>query len=106
MSSCRIGCSARALPANSWSWPRPRARCMGMGRGRAAAGALYGLWQALRGLVAVPVFLAAATPVLPLVAAVVLGRRDGVALDRLLWAALRHHTAGTRRVAAPGGDGP
>ena len=72
----------------------------------ATAAVLYGVWQALRGLVPVPVFLAAATPVLALVAAVVLGRRDGVALDRLLCAALRHHAAGTRRVAAPEGDGP
>ena len=56
-----------------------------------AAAALYGAWLVLRDWVPLPIFLAAAVPVAALAAAVALGHRDGLPLDRFLLAALRHH---------------
>lgn len=55
--------------------------------------------------VPVVAILAAAAPVLVVVGLLVCGQRDGLSLDRLLWAALRHHAAGTRRLTAPEGVG-
>lgn len=68
-----------------------------------------GLWLgylATRTLLPVPVFLVFAALVLAVVAAVVLGRRDGTTLDRLLVAALRQRCAPHRLVAAPDGVQP
>ena len=56
----------------------------------ATGAALYLLWTVARGLVAAPVFLAGAVPVAALALVVVLGHRDGLSLDRLLLAAVRH----------------
>jgi PrgI family protein len=53
--------------------------------------ALYVAWTALRGLVPLPVFAAIGLPVAALAAAVALGHRDGLPLDRFLLAALHHH---------------
>lgn len=54
------------------------------------AGGLYLLWTALRTLVPMPVFLIAALPVGALAFLLAVGQRDGLPLDRLLLAALRH----------------
>ncbi len=67
----------------------------------ATAAALYGLWQATSAVLPLPVFLALAIPVVVAATAIVLGRRDGMAWDRLLVAAVRHHTAPQRLIAAP-----
>ena len=69
----------------------------------ATAALLYLAGAALRGVVPLPVALAVALPVLGCAGLLVFVQRDGLTLDRLLWAALRHHTAGTRRIAAPDG---
>lgn len=63
----------------------------------------YALWSATRLWVPAPVFLALATPVGVTVAVVVLGRRDGLPLDRLLLAALRQRLQPRHRVSAPEG---
>ena len=67
----------------------------------ATAAALYGLWQATSQVLSLPVFLALAAPVAVAAIAIVLGRRDGQTVDRLLVAAVRHHTAPQQRIAAP-----
>lgn len=64
---------------------------------------LYGAWAATRALVPLPLFLAIALPVGVVAASVALGQRDGVSLDRLLMAALRHQLAPSRCVDAPEG---
>ena len=65
----------------------------------ATGAALYLLWTVARGLVAPPVFLAGAVPVAALALVVALGHRDGLSLDRLLLAAVRHRL--TPRAPAP-----
>lgn len=67
---------------------------------------LYGLWALTRELVPLPVFLALATPIAVAAVVVALGQRDGVGLDRLLVAAIRHRLTPRRRVAAPEGLRP
>jgi hypothetical protein len=56
----------------------------------AVVAGLYGAWLAVRAVVALPVFLAIALPIGALGAAIALGQRDGLPLDRYLLAALRH----------------
>lgn len=70
----------------------------------AAAGLLlYGLWQAIGGLVPTPVFLGVAGPLMTAVVIAVVLRRDGISLDRWLLAAARHVASTRRRVHAPEG---
>ncbi|MFI0263030.1 PrgI family protein [Streptomyces sp. NPDC017056] len=65
--------------------------------------ALYALWSATRALLPLAVFVVLALPVAATTAALVLGRRDGLPLDRLLLASLRQRLAGLHHVAAPEG---
>ncbi|RKS70695.1 PrgI family protein [Actinomadura pelletieri DSM 43383] len=70
----------------------------------AATGAVLWLaFTATRGLVPLPVFAAAAFPSGAAAAVLALGRRDGVGLDRLLLAAIRHARSPRRLVLAPEG---
>ncbi|MER7859167.1 PrgI family protein [Amycolatopsis japonica] len=64
---------------------------------------LYGLYSLTRGFVPVPVFLIVAIPVGIAAAALALGQRDGLPLDRLVLAAIRQHLSPRHRVAAPDG---
>lgn len=68
--------------------------------------ALYLLWTATRAVLPIPVFLATAVPIAATAGVVALGQRDGVGLDRLLVAAIKHRLAPRRRVAAPEGVRP
>ncbi|MFN2494910.1 MAG: PrgI family protein [Pseudonocardiaceae bacterium] len=61
---------------------------------------LYGGWQATRAVVPVIVYLVVAVPVGIAVSAVMIVRRDGLTVDRLLVAAVRQHLQPRRRVAA------
>ncbi|MGD9530854.1 PrgI family protein [Pseudonocardia sp.] len=54
------------------------------------AAMLYLAWTALRGVVALPVFLFAALPVGAFAFVIAVGHRDGLPLDRHLFAAVRH----------------
>jgi hypothetical protein len=63
-----------------------------------AGAALYLAWTALRPWVALPVFLLAATPLAATAFVIAVGHRDGLPLDRLLLAALRHRLTHARRV--------
>lgn len=54
-------------------------------------------------VVPVVAILVVCAPVLGVVGLLVCGQRDGLSVDRLLWAALRHHGGGTRRITAPEG---
>ncbi|TDB76808.1 PrgI family protein [Actinomadura sp. KC216] len=70
----------------------------------AATGAVLWLaFTATRELVPLPVFAAAAFPFGAAAAVLALGRRDGVGLDRLLLAAIRHARSPHRLVLAPEG---
>lgn len=71
-----------------------------------AALLLYVLWAATRTLVPLPMFLVVATPVGGAAAALALGRRDGMSLDRLVLAAMRQRLQPHHRVAAPEGLRP
>lgn len=51
---------------------------------------LYGAWSALAPILPPPVFLVAALPVAAVAFALAVGRRDGIALDAWLRAAVRH----------------
>lgn len=68
--------------------------------------ALYLLWTATGAVLPIPVFLAIAVPIAATAGVVALGQRDGVGLDRLLVAAIKHRLAPRRRVAAPEGVRP
>jgi hypothetical protein len=80
------------------------------------AAALYLLWTVVRSLVAAPLFLAGALPVAAAAVVIALGHRDGLSMDRLLIAALRHRftprarptpppdTSGENRSAAPSSE--
>lgn len=68
--------------------------------------ALYLLWTATNRVLPIPVFLAIAVPIAATAGVVALGQRDGVGLDRLLVAAIKHRLAPHRRVAAPEGVRP
>ena len=61
---------------------------------------LYGGWQATRAVIPVIAYVAVAVPIGVAVTALVVVRRDGVTLDRLLLAALRQRMQPRRRVAA------
>lgn len=64
---------------------------------------LVGLWSATHALLPAPVFAAGATPVAAVALALALGRRDGLAADRLALAWVRHVRAARRLVPAPEG---
>ena len=64
---------------------------------------LAGAWSATRTVVPLPVFAVAASPLAALLAVVALGRRDGMAADRLALAFVRHARANRRLVPAPEG---
>lgn len=66
----------------------------------ATAVGLYLAWIALRDLIPLPVFLIAATPVAAIAFVIAVGQRDGLSMDRLLLAAIRHRT-GPRRITHP-----
>ena len=57
------------------------------------AAVLYLAWTVVRPLVAAPLFLAGAAPVAVAAVAITLGHRDGLSMDRLLVAAIRHRLA-------------
>ncbi|MEV4648349.1 PrgI family protein [Saccharopolyspora sp. NPDC049357] len=61
---------------------------------------LYGGWQATRVVIPVIAYVAVAVPIGGAVTALVVLRRDGVTLDRLLLAALRQRLQPRRRVAS------
>ena len=65
---------------------------------------LYAAWDATRHVVPVAVFLALAVPVAVTAVVLALGRRDGVSMDRLFLAAIRHRVAPRTRTAHPVGD--
>ncbi|SEP54523.1 MULTISPECIES: PrgI family protein [Amycolatopsis] len=64
---------------------------------------LYGAWTLTREVVPLPVFLILAVPIGTAAAVLVLGRRDGMSLDRLLLAAIRQRLQPRHQVAAPEG---
>ena len=64
------------------------------------AASLYGLWALTRPFVPIVAFLIFALPVMAAAVAVVLVRRDGLTLDRLLLAAIRYRLSPRRRVAS------
>lgn len=66
----------------------------------AAALVLYGGWQAMRAVISPVAYLVVAAPLGIAVSVVVVARRDGVTLDRLLLAAIRYRLQPRRRVAA------
>jgi len=68
-----------------------------------AAAAGYLILRGLTGIVAWPVLVAVLTPLGGLIVAVVIGRRDGVSLDRWLLAAITHRRSHRRLAAAPHG---
>src|SRR5690625_1594299 len=61
---------------------------------------LYGGWQVTRVVIPVIVYVVVAVPIAVAVSALVVIRRDGVTLDRLLLAAVRQRLQPRRRVAA------
>lgn len=67
---------------------------------------LYAAWAASRAFLPIPVFLALATPVAACVAILALGQRDGISMDRMLLAAIRHRLTPRHRVSAPDGVRP
>ncbi|MFE4832715.1 PrgI family protein [Streptomyces sp. NPDC056672] len=71
-----------------------------------AALVLYGGWWATRPFMAPLVYAALVIPVAGAVAALALGRREGIGLDRFLLAALAHGRTPKRRVHAPEGVPP
>ena len=68
-----------------------------------AAVIIWAAFEATRRLVAPPVFAVLAAPVAVAAAALVMGQRDGLTLDRLLIAAWRHARSPRRLVTAPSG---
>ncbi|MEV6605685.1 PrgI family protein [Kutzneria sp. NPDC051319] len=67
---------------------------------------LYGGYLATRTVLPIAVFLVFAIPIGGAATFVVLGCRDGLSLDRLLWAAVRQRLTPQHRVAAPEGVRP
>lgn len=66
---------------------------------------LYAIWDATHAVLGVGVFLALAAPIAVTAVVLALGRRDGVPMDRLLLAALRHRlTPRTRHAHTDGTD--
>jgi PrgI family protein len=72
----------------------------------AAAAGLWLAWTATRHLVPPAVFAAASAPAALAAVVLALGRRDGLSLDRLALAALRHARQPRRLVPAPDGVHP
>ncbi|MFE3646425.1 PrgI family protein [Streptomyces sp. NPDC059152] len=72
----------------------------------AAAVMLYGGWWATRSFMAPLAYAALAAPIAGAVAALALGHREGIGLDRFLLAALAHARTPKRRVHAPEGVPP
>ena len=72
----------------------------------AAAAGLWLAWTATRHLVPPTLFAVAAAPAALAALVLALGRRDGLSLDRLALAALRHARQPRRLVPAPGGVRP
>jgi hypothetical protein len=68
-----------------------------------AALVLYGGWWAMRPFMAPVAYAALVVPVAGAVAALALGHREGIGLDRFLLSALAHARAPKRRVHAPEG---
>jgi len=68
-----------------------------------AAVIIWAAFEATRRLVAPPVFAVLAAPLAVVAAALVIGQRDGLTLDRLLIAAWRHARSPRQLVTAPGG---
>lgn len=64
---------------------------------------LYGGYWASGDLMAPLAYLALVTPVAVVVAVVAVGRRDGIGMDQLLFAAVRFHRSPKRQVHAPEG---
>ncbi len=64
---------------------------------------LYSAWTLVRHVVPLPVFLIVAVPVGVAAAVLALGQRDGMSLDRLLFAAIRQRLQPRHQVAAPDG---
>lgn len=62
---------------------------------------LYVLWALTQRFVPLLAFLVLALPIAAVAVVLALGQRDGVSLDRLLWAALRQRLTPRRHVAAP-----
>ncbi|MEU6142393.1 PrgI family protein [Streptomyces sp. NPDC047081] len=71
-----------------------------------AALVLYGGWWASRAFMAPLAYAALVIPIAGAVAALVLGQREGIGLDRFLAAALLHSRSPKRRVYAPEGIAP
>jgi PrgI family protein len=71
-----------------------------------AALVLYGGWWATRSFMPPLSYVALATPIAGAVAALALGRREGIGLDRFLLAALAYAHAPKRQVDAPEGVPP
>ncbi|MGH4009917.1 MAG: PrgI family protein [Pseudonocardiaceae bacterium] len=67
---------------------------------------LYAAWTATRTVVPLPVFLIPAIPLAASAAILALGQRDGISLDRLALAAIRHRLAPRHQIAAPDGAHP
>lgn len=67
---------------------------------------LYGLWTITREVIPLVVFLIVAVPLGAATTLVALGRRDGLSLDRLLLAAVRHQATPRHQVSAPEGIHP
>lgn len=67
---------------------------------------LYGGWWATRPFMAPLAYIALVIPIAGAVAALALGQREGIGLDRFLAAALRHARTPKRRVHAPEGIPP
>ncbi|MFF2811803.1 PrgI family protein [Streptomyces sp. NPDC058000] len=72
----------------------------------AAAAVLYGGWWATRPFMAPLVYVVLAAPIAGAVAALALGHREGIGLDRFLLAVLAHARTPKRRVHAPEGVPP
>lgn len=67
---------------------------------------LYTVWTAIRTVIPLLMFLIPAVPLAASVAILALGQRDGITLDRLALAAIRHRLAPRHRVACPEGARP
>ena len=65
---------------------------------------LYAGWNLSRPWVPVPVFLAAAVPIAAIAVLLAVGTRDGLSLDRLLFAAIQQRRKPRLHVAAPEGE--
>jgi hypothetical protein len=65
------------------------------------AAALYLLWTVVRSLVGAQLFLAGAVPVAAAAMVIAVGHRDGLSMDRLVIAAIRHRLTPRARPTSP-----